>query len=59
MESVDKKTTKPKYKHHCVNHPDRMGVVEKNDQYLCWQCYLSEDDFNDRFGKDFYERNQT
>lgn len=40
----------------CPNHPDRPGIVTKDGQTPCWQCYLGDKQFNKRFGPDFYSK---
>jgi len=38
----------------CINHPDRIAIVDKQGKLLCWECYLDKGVFESRFGKDFY-----
>jgi len=46
-------------KNACVNHADRVAVVTKDGAGLCWQCYLPEAAFVQRFGPDFYENQKA
>lgn len=40
----------------CPDHPDRPGIVTRSDGSTpCWQCYLGDEAFFARFGKDFYK----
>ncbi len=42
--------------HVCEKHPDRIAAVSVGEVPMCWQCYLSPEIFNARFGDDFYDR---
>ncbi|MFA5187049.1 MAG: hypothetical protein WC551_11255 [Patescibacteria group bacterium] len=46
---------KSKIKYACVAHPDRVAVVDRNGQLLCWQCCLDPETFAKRFGENFYK----
>lgn len=46
-----------KTSHPCHAHPDRIAAVDCSGTYKCWQCYLGDEAFFKRFGKDFYKEN--
>ncbi len=44
-----------KMKNVCKNHKTRISIVTKNNEPLCWECYIGRDSMIQRFGPNFYK----